>query len=91
MARFLKPYYVVKNMKVRDNSLYLQTEGQQLNFSILLAILASVGFFVMDSFERAGWLNLTFAVLKGVFAVGAVYLTFYAVLISKRLAEKVYK
>jgi hypothetical protein len=78
-------------MKIKDSSLYFSTEGQQLNFAILLAILAGIGFFVMDSFEKAGWLNLTFSVLKGVFAVGAVYLAFYAVFLSKHLAEKYYK
>lgn len=78
-------------MKIRDNCIYFSTEGQQLNFSIMLCILSSIGFFVMDLFEKAGWLNLTFAVLKGVFLVGAAYLLFYSVLLSKRLTEKYYK
>ena len=74
-------------MRMKDNCLYFNTEGQQLNFSIMLCILSSIGFFVMDLFEQAGWLNLTFAVLKGVFAVGAVYMLFYSVLLSKNLTE----
>jgi len=45
----------------------------------------------MDSFEKAGWINLTFAVLKGVFAVGAIYLLLYSAFLSRRLTEKFYK
>jgi hypothetical protein len=78
-------------MKIKDNCLYFSTEGQQLNFSIMLCIVASIGFFVMDSFEKALGENLVFSVLKGVFAVGALYLLFYSVFLSKRLTEKYYK
>lgn len=78
-------------MRMKDNCLYFSTEGQQLNFSVMLCMLSSIGFFIMDSFEKAGWINLTFAVLKGVFAVGAIYLLLYSAFLSRRLTEKFYK
>ncbi len=78
-------------MKIKDHCIYLKTIGEQLSFSVLLLILCSIGFFIIDAFEKAGFLNLILAILKGVFAAGGAYLLFYSVLLSKDLTEKYYK
>lgn len=78
-------------MKIKDHCIWFETPGGQLSFTVILAMICSAGFFIMDAFEKAGWLNLVFAILKGLFAAGTLYLIFYAVVLSKKLTEKHYK
>ena len=78
-------------MKIKDHCIYLKTIGAQLSFSALLLIGCSIGFFIVDAFEKAGFLNIILSILKGVFAGGGAYLLFYSVWLSKDLTEKHYK
>ncbi len=78
-------------MEIKEHFIYFGTIGKQLSFSIILLTLCSIGYFIIDIFEKAGYLNLLLAVLKGVFAASGIYLLFYSVVLSKELTEKYYK
>jgi len=78
-------------MQIKEHFIYFKSLGNQLSFSVLFLVFCSIGFFIIDAFEKAGYLNLILSIIKGVFAAGGAYLLFYSVILSKELTEKYYK
>jgi hypothetical protein len=75
-------------MKVKDNSIFFDTLGKQLNFILLMGIWATLLFALTINFpikELAKW------VLGGITLFLSIYFLGYALILTRKIVDKYYK
>jgi hypothetical protein len=78
-------------MEVKDWNLFCDTIGKQLNFILLLAILAIANFCIASYLEEFGFSPLLLKIVKGIMAMLGIYYFIYAIILTKKILDRQYK